>query len=176
METGSREKLLEILKKFQTAMLVTHASQGALRARPMALMRVDDSTGDVWFMTSIDSGKVDEIESHPEVNVTLQEGRRFLSLSGRASIVRNRAKIEALWSEEAKIFFPKGKDDPYLALIHVSPREGEYWDNEGAAGLKFLVEAVKAYVTGTPPKIDAAQHGSVPLNGGQTGDARVSTR
>lgn len=176
METGSREKLLEILKKFRTAMLVTQASQGALRARPMALMKVDSETGDVWFMTSIDSSKVDEIESHPEVNVTLQEGRRFLSLSGSASIVRSRTKIEALWSEEAKVFFPQGKDDPSLALIHVSPREGEYWDNEGAAGLRFLVDAVKAYVTGTTPKTDAAQHAAVPLNGGQPGNARVSAR
>ncbi len=50
-------KLLEILKKFRTAMLVTHASHGALRARPMALVKVDGDTGDVWFMTSIDSGK-----------------------------------------------------------------------------------------------------------------------
>ncbi|WP_437580966.1 pyridoxamine 5'-phosphate oxidase family protein [Sorangium sp. So ce887] len=176
METGSREKLLEILKKFRNAMLVTQASHGALRARPMALTKVDDGTGDIWFMTSIDSGKIDEIESHPEVNVTLQEEHRFLSLSGRASIVRSRAKIEELWSEEAKIFFPKGKDDPHLALIHVSPREGEYWDNQGAAGLRFLVEAVRAYVTGTTPKTDAAQHAAVPLNGGPTGDGRVSAR
>ncbi len=59
----------------------------------------------------------------------------------------------------------------------MSPREGEHWDNDGAAGLRFLVEAVKAYVTGTTPKSrHAAQHGSVPLNGGQTGDARVSAR
>ncbi|HTN86785.1 MAG TPA: pyridoxamine 5'-phosphate oxidase family protein, partial [Sorangium sp.] len=101
MENGSREKLLEILKKFRNAMLVTQASHGTLRARPMALVKVDDGTGDIWFMTSIDSGKIDEIESNPEVNVTLQEQRRYLSLSGRASIVRSRAKIDELWSEEA---------------------------------------------------------------------------
>ncbi|WP_437291348.1 pyridoxamine 5'-phosphate oxidase family protein [Sorangium sp. So ce406] len=176
METGSREKLLEILKKFRNAMLVTQANHGMLRARPMALMKVDDATGDIWFMTSIDSGKIDEIESNPEVNVTLQEARRFLSLSGRASIVRSRAKIDELWSEEAKVYFPKGKDDPHLALIHVSPREGEYWDNDGAAGLKFLVEAVKAYVTGTTPKTDASQHATVPLNGGAPSDRMTSAR
>ena len=176
MENGSREKLLEILKKFRNAMLVTQASHGTLRARPMALVKVDDGTGDIWFMTSIDSGKIDEIETNPEVNVTLQEQRRYLSLSGRASIVRSRAKIDELWSEEAKVYFPKGKEDPHLALIHVSPREGEYWDNQGAAGLRFLVEAVKAYVTGTTPKTDAAQHAAVPLNGGQPGDGRVAAR
>ncbi|AUX42820.1 pyridoxamine 5'-phosphate oxidase [Sorangium cellulosum] len=176
METGSREKLMEILKKFRNAMLVTQASHGVLRSRPMALMKVDDATGDIWFMTSIDSGKVDEIESNPEVNVTLQEEHRYLSLSGRASIVRSRAKIEELWSEEAKVFFPRGKDDPHLALIHVSPREGEYWDNHGAAGLRFLVEAVKAYVTGTTPKADSTQHGAVPLSAGQTANGLTSSR
>ncbi|WP_437682622.1 pyridoxamine 5'-phosphate oxidase family protein [Sorangium sp. So ce131] len=176
METGSREKLMEILKKFRNAMLVTQATHGVLRSRPMALMKVDDATGDIWFMTSIDSGKVDEIESNPEVNVTLQQEHRYLSLSGRASIVRSRAKIEELWSEEAKVFFPRGKDDPHLALIHVSPREGEYWDNHGAVGLRFLVEAVKAYVTGTTPKTDSTQHASVPLSAGQTANGLTSAR
>ena len=34
MENGSREKLLEILKKFRNAMLVTQASHGTLRSPP----------------------------------------------------------------------------------------------------------------------------------------------
>lgn len=169
METGSRERLLDILKTFRNAMLVTQAEDGSLRSRPMALMKVEQDSGNVWFMTNIDSGKIDEIATHPEVNVTLQEERKFLSLSGTASIVRRREKIHELWTEEAKVFFPKGKDDPDIALIRVRPIEGEYWDNEGVSGIKFLVEAVRAYVTGTTPHPDSMQHGAVSLNGGNGG-------
>jgi general stress protein 26 len=165
METGSREKLMDVLKTFRNAMLVTQANDGALRSRPMALLKVEES-GDIWFISSHSSAKVDEIEAHAQVNVALQKERAFLSLSGRASISRDRAKIDELWTEECKVYFPKGKEDPDIALIKVSPSEGEYWDNEGLNGLKFLLESVKAYITGTTPTVDQDQHGSVQMQGG----------
>jgi general stress protein 26 len=116
-------------------------------------------------MTSIESGKVDEIQVHADVCVTLQHEHRFLSLSGEAQIVRSREKIDQLWTEEAKIYFPKGKNDPDIALIRVHPSEGEYWDNAGINRVKFLLEVVKAYVTGTTPHFDQGQHGAVSLDG-----------
>jgi general stress protein 26 len=167
METGTREKLMGLLKSFRNAMLVTQAKDTALRARPMALLKVEDN-GDCWFMTGFDSGKVEEIEQNPMVNVSLQDERKFLSLSGRAAISRDPQKLDELWSEHLKVFFPKGKEDPNIALICVTPAEGEYWDNDGAQGLKFLLESVKAYVTGTTPNVDEAQHAAVALNQGQT--------
>jgi general stress protein 26 len=171
METGTREKLMALLKSFRNAMLVTQALDHTLRSRPMALLQVEDN-GDCWFMTGFDSGKVDEIERNPMVNVSLQEERKFLSLSGRATISRDRQKIDELWSEHLKVFFPNGKEDPNLVLIRVTPAEGEYWDNDGTQGLKFLVESVKAYVTGTTPNVDEAQHAAVTLNGGQETSSR----
>ena len=171
METGTREKLMGILKSFRNAMLVTQGQDKTLRSRPMALLKVEDN-GDCWFMTGFDSGKIDEIGQNPMVNVSLQDDRKFLSLSGQAVITRDRQKLEELWSEHMKVFFPRGKEDPNLALICVSPSEGEFWDNEGVQGLKFLLESVKAYVTGTTPDVDNAQHGAVALNSGQTSSSR----
>jgi general stress protein 26 len=165
METGSREKLMDILKTFRNAMLVTQANDGALRSRPMALLKIEEN-GDLWFISGYHSAKVDEIAMHAQVNVSLQKERAFLSLSGRAAISRDRAKIDELWTEECKVYFPKGKDDPNIALIKVSPSEGEYWDNEGLNGLKFLLESVKAYITGTTPNVDHDQHGAVQMQGG----------
>jgi general stress protein 26 len=170
METGTREKLMELLKSFRNAMLVTQTTDKALRARPMALLKIE-LTGELWFITSFDSGKVHEIQDNPDVNVSLQDDRKFLSITGRATIVRDRKKIDELWTEEAKVYFPKGKEDPHIALIHVIPSEGEYWDNEGINGLKFMLEAAKAYVTGTTPSVDKDQHGVVKMNGGQGGAA-----
>jgi general stress protein 26 len=171
METGTREKLLGLLKTFRNAMLVTQARDGALRSRPMALLQVEDN-GDCWFMSGLDSGKIDEIERNNLVNVSLQDDRKFLSLSGRAIISRDRAKIDELWSEHMKVFFPMGKNDPSIALICVTPMEGEFWDNEGMQGLKFLLESVKAYVKGTTPEIDPGVHGAVKLDGGQATSTR----
>lgn len=166
METGTREKLLELLKSFRNAMLVTQ-SENKLRSRPMVLLKIEDN-GDLWFISGIESGKIDDIHRHPEVNVSLQEDRKYLSLSGHATIVQSREKIDELWSEECKVWFPKGKADPAIALIRVSPSEGEYWDNEGAQGIKYMIQAVKAYVTGTTPEVDKGQHGSVKMAGGKS--------
>lgn len=174
MENGSREKLMEVMKSFRNAMLVTQASDKTLRSRPMALMRTEEN-GDMWFMTAFESGKVHDIETNPEVNVTMQEGSKFLSITGRGDISRDRAKIDELWSEPCKIYFPKGKDDPDLALIRVTANEGEYWDNEGVNRMKFLFEAVKAYVTGTTPDFDKGQHGSVSLKNSQPSDGQTVT-
>jgi hypothetical protein len=77
-------------------------------------------------------------------------------------------KIEDLWSERMRVYFPIGKDDPDLALIHVHAEAGEYWDNQGAQGLRYLFEAAKAYVTGTRPELDREVHGSAQLGGGAT--------
>ena len=171
METGQREKLMGILKSFRNAMLVTQAQDKTLHSRPMALLQVEDS-GDCWFISGIASGKIEEIEQNPLVNVSLQDDRKFLALSGRATISRDRQKLDELWSETLKVWFPKGKEDPNIALIRVTPSEGEYWDNDGLEGIKYVIESVKAYVTGTTPELDSSQHGAVALDGGKTTSPR----
>ena len=65
--------------------------------------------------------------------------------------------------EAWKLWFPEGKDDPSICLIHFSPEDGEYWNNAGAQGLKYAFEAVKAYVKGTTPESDHAHHAKVDL-------------
>jgi general stress protein 26 len=161
-----RQKFHDLLAKFDTAMLVTHTASGELRARPMAIAKIDDSCR-VWFLTSVESGKVHEIESDTHVNVVCQKERSlFVSLSGLARLNRDRAKVEEVWKEVYKVWFPKGKDDPELALVSVEPSEGEYWDDEGFKKIKYLFEAAKAYASGTKPQVDEGeQHGKVHLQG-----------
>lgn len=148
--TDERTRFLEQLKRFDTAMLVTHVD-GRLRSRPMAVAEVG-ADGRVTFATSIASPKVDELAADAEVNVAMQSATHYLSLTGRGRVVRDRALIERLWSEAWKVWFPKGKDDPDLCLIQVDPEEGEFWDQSGGKGLRMMWAAAKAYVTGT--KVD----------------------
>ena len=53
-----------------------------------------------------------------------------------------------MWKEAWKIWFPIGKSDPNIALLKFTAHEGEYWDNAGMQGLKYVYDAAKAYVTG----------------------------
>lgn len=158
------EKLRALLKDFSVAMLVTRSENGELRARPMAVADAEDD-GTVWLLTDRHSGKMDEIAFDHHVNVTMQSSMKFVSISGMASAVDDRQKIAELWQESWKVWFPGGKDDPSLVLIKVQGDCGEYWDNGGFGGIKYLIEAGKAYFKGTRPDVanDQRIHGKVNL-------------
>ena len=152
-EQEKRTHVKEMLHSFDTAMLVTHTSDGGMRSRPLSIAE-DRESGELYFATSLESGKVRELEANAGVNLVLQDGRRFVSLTGYARIVRDRALIDRLWSEPWKVWFPEGKDDPSLCLLVIEPSEATYWDGAGAKGLKYLFEMAKAYVTNTRPDSD----------------------
>ena len=153
-----------LLKKFQNAMLVTHTGAQGFHARPMAIADVEDD-GRLWFITSVETAKVHEIEMDSHVHLIAQDGNNaFLSLTGRASLIGDREKIAHLWKEPFRVWFPKGKDDPDIELIVVRPERGEFWDNTGAKRFKYLWEAAKAYMSGTTPDPDDGDlHGKVRL-------------
>jgi len=159
----AHQEFRELLDTFDNAMLVTRNVQGELRARPMAVASTERD-GDLWFATSIDSGKVDEIRADDHVAVTLQGGGKFLSLSGTATVVVDRARIDALWSDAWKVWFPDGKESKDLGLIHVAAHHGEYWDYGAKETLRFLFEAGKALYAGEEIDAEALASEKVDLN------------
>lgn len=156
-----REHVRELLKSFDTAMLVTRRD-GAMRSCPMAIAEREDN-GNLWFVTRRSSEKVADIEAEPLVHVTLQAAGKYLSISGKADVVDDREKIAALWSEAWRVWFPDGKDDPEMILVRVRSKEGEYWDSRGLKGVKYLFEAAKAWLKGETPPHDEELHERVTL-------------
>jgi len=144
------EKIWSLIKDARIAML-TSERDGRLFSRPMgASQKAFD--GSLWFFTHKSSPKVAEVEAHREVNVSYASAsdNSYVSLSGRAVIVEDRAAIDEHWSEWVKPWFPGGKDDPDLALIRVDVDTAEYWD---APGSKMVVafDYIKARITGKAP-------------------------
>jgi general stress protein 26 len=160
MEDG--QYLYDLLKGFDTAMLVTRAEDGHLHARPMAVAELHADAG-AYFVTSIDSPKVAEIYADADVLLTFQSANQYAALYGRANIVRDRALIDRLWKEAWKVWFQRGKDDPAIALLRFDAEHGEFWNNAGMGGVKYVFEAAKAYLKGETPHVDADQHGRVRL-------------
>jgi general stress protein 26 len=154
----SIEKLKALLEDIDFAMLTTRAN-GKLRSRPMSTQKFEFD-GDLWFFTSDQTHKVEEIEKDNEVNVAYSkpEDNTYVSVSGAASIVKDRAKIEELWNPILKAWFPEGLDDPTLCLLKVSVEEAEYWDSPNSK-LVQLAGFVKALVTGQ--SADGGDHGKV---------------
>jgi general stress protein 26 len=79
------------------------------------------------------------------------------------NVVRDPALIDRLWKEAWKVWFPRGKSDPSIALLRFDAERGEFWDNSGLQGLSYVFEAAKAYVRGERPHVDPDQHGQVRL-------------
>lgn len=164
MTNSPDNKLRELLDEFGIVMLATRGARGELRSRPMALVQLEPD-GTLWLLTDRHSGKVEEIAQDSHVNVTAQASSKFVSISGNAWSVDDRRKIVELWKESFKIWFPGGKEDPSLVLIKIKADSGEYWDNSGTSGIKYLIEAGRAYLSGTRPDVDADPkiHGKVTL-------------
>ncbi len=140
-------QLAALIKDVEVAMFTTTGVDGRLYSRPLGTQDVEFD-GDLWFVTSADSPKVAEIALDPRVNVAYSSPSRnsYVSVAGTARIVEDRAKVEELWSPAMKLFFPQGKDDPSLRLIHVSAESAEYWDGPGTLlgrALSFVLSAVQ---------------------------------
>jgi general stress protein 26 len=78
-------------------------------------------------------------------------------------LVRDPRKVEELWREPFRVWFPMGPSDPTIELIVVTPERGEYWDTSGMKRVSYLWSAAKAYFSGTTPDVDAGEHARVAL-------------
>ncbi len=163
-ETSSSEvasHFLELLRAIHTGTVITHLPAGELRGRPMSVAHVEDD-GALWFFTSVQSGKVDELATDRRALVSLADGDKYVVLNGAIELVRDAAKARALWKEPFRVWF-SGPDDPNLTLLRFQPQTGEYWNNAGAQGLKQAFRAAKAYVKGEQLKDvdDPGLHGKL---------------
>ncbi len=146
-------KLAEMMKGIRFAMLTTVEEDGSLHSRPMAVQDVEFD-GDLWFFTSAHTPKVDEAEHHRQVNVAFSDPdkNKYISAAGRARLIRDKNKIEELWKPIYKTFFPKGLEDPELALLKIEVEKAEYWDSPG----NFVGRAfnfARAYLAKDPSKL-----------------------
>jgi general stress protein 26 len=94
-------KLTELIEDIRIAMLTTTMPDGTLRSRPMAMQRAE-SDGDLWFFTQASAAKAEEIRANPHVNVSYTSPRENRYVSGTATIVRDRRKMEELWDQPTR--------------------------------------------------------------------------
>jgi len=142
------QKLAKLIKGIRIAMLSTVEQDGTLRSRPMATQQ-QEFDGQLWFFTGKSSHKVVEIGGDCHVNLSYADpsDNRYVSISGTGRIVTDKQKIEELWNPVLKAWFPRGLEDPDLALLNVTPTQAEYWDSPGS-GVVHAIGFVKAVLTG----------------------------
>lgn len=151
--------LAELISDIEIAMLTTRTADGSMVARPLQTLNFDGGD-ELIFFTAAGSAKVKELSANPDVLLTYADPRRrsFLSVRGTASIDRDAATIDALWSPGQRVFFPEGKNDPRLVVLRVRLRDAAWWQPAGNIATQAL-DFVRGLVSDQAE--DLGEHGVV---------------
>ena len=124
-------KLHELIKNIDYGMFTTVDDDGSLHSYPMSKSGEINSEATLWFFTYAASHKVTEIEHYKQVNISFSspEQQRYVSISGTAQLVKDRTKMQELWKPELQTWFPKGLEEPDIALLQVNISQVNYWDS-----------------------------------------------
>ena len=133
------KKLAAMIRGIKVAMLTTIGPDRRLKCRPMAAQD-EDFDGTLWFFTQAGAGKTNEIRLNPQVNVSFvsAEEHHYVSLTGHASVIQDRARMEELWKPDYRVWFPQGLDDPEHTLLRVDVEQAEYWDMLSSSMMSLL--------------------------------------
>ena len=165
MSTHQPNEIAELaarIRGIRFPMFTWQDAHGHLLSQPMTLEQVDDEGG-IWFLTSTLTGLWDCIAHRPQVNLAFArpDDSQFVSVSGSAERVVERARIRAMWNAGAQAWFPAGPDDEHAVLIRVDPHSAEYWDSNDNKMVRLFAMA-RAAMTGTKPDMDS-EHGTLKL-------------
>lgn len=149
----SRHEAIEKIRRIaegEVAMAHTFGSKEVSVVRPMATAGVDDD-GSLWFLSPAGSWKNEQLGANQTMQLTysLKSSSEYLVLDGVGVVLRDQQKIAELWSAIDKNWFPEGKDDPSITLIHFTPSIGHYWDTKHSKAVQLLGMAA-GVVTGKP--------------------------
>lgn len=154
------DELYELIEDMEIALMTTRRPDGRLVTRPMATQRRIPGA-DLWFVTNIETDKIDELATEPNLNLGYYNPgtSEWVSVSGRAAISQDRAKIHELYAPDWKMWFEDeggerngGPDDPRLALILVDAESVTYMKAKHSRP-RALFEIAKGMVTGDQPDI-----------------------
>lgn len=149
------------IKPIRFAMFTTIDAQGRLVSRPMTSQEMD-ADGNLWFFTSTQTELWEDIAAHPQVNLSFAEPADsvYVSISGEAERVVDRARIKDMWNPQVQAWYPHGPDDPHVMLVKVVSHSAEYWDSS-ASSMVQLFKIARAVLTGSTP--ETGEHARINL-------------
>jgi general stress protein 26 len=99
--------------------------------------------GSSYFFTCDEARTVSDIRRDPQVGLSYQAksgmlGMRpfFLTLEGRAELIKDKASFAEHWTKDLDRWFEQGIDTPGLTLIKVQAERMHYWDGYDEGEIK----------------------------------------
>lgn len=151
---NEHSRFWEILGGMRVCMVTTEDG-GILRSRPMAPF-VDEKTLTIQFVTDNGSAKLYELAADNDIALSFADTGKmvFASVSGKASVSRDRKLIRDLWGPYCDVFFDGGAENADVAVITIDPSQAEYWDNDKNK-VAMAVEMTRAYFSDGGPNLGA---------------------
>jgi general stress protein 26 len=153
------DDLYTLIDGIEVALMTTRRPDGHLVSRPMQTQERTSGT-DLWFMTNLESQKLEELATDPHVNLAYYKNRtrEWVSVSGTAIISRDKRLIHELYKPDWRAWLGDqggerdgGPDDPRIALLLVEAHSVVYLKKDRPMPA-VLFSIVKGMVTGEPPK------------------------
>lgn len=135
------ETVKKLIDKIETAMLTTISAAG-LVSRPMQTQDIEFD-GDLWFLTSKETDKYQELLKNPSVNVAYVD-KSYVSIRGTAELVEDIERKKELWSPRYEAYLGTTYEDPKVVLIKVNTEAAEYWETGNTA--KSVKQVLKKVV------------------------------
>jgi general stress protein 26 len=154
------DDLYKLIDGIEVALFTTRRADGHLVTRPMQVQRRTAGT-DLWFMTNIESHKLEELASDPHVNCGFYRDRtrEWVSVSGTATITQDRRIVHELYQPDWRAWLGDeggardgGPDDPRIGLVLIEAHTVVYSKQDRPVPM-VLFEVAKGIVTGSTPKV-----------------------
>ena len=117
------------------AMLSTRAASGDIAARPMSNNGDVEFKGDCYFFTWEHAHTVSDIERDARVGLSFVGNKGllgkppvFISVEGRAELVRDKQAFQEHWVKDLDVWFKDGIDTPGIVMIRVHASRVHYWN------------------------------------------------
>ncbi|KAF2445728.1 bli-3 protein [Karstenula rhodostoma CBS 690.94] len=157
------EDLFSFIDKTKICLLTAQTAQSdLLTSRAMALAAKEDNGFDLLFHTNTESGKTDDLKTHPSVNIGfINNSGEWASISGHASIEVDRNVVKKHYSPALKAWLGDlgdgthdgGPEDPRIGIIRVKASTVTYAVSNSTT-LGSFVELAKGVATGQPPNVN----------------------
>lgn len=156
------EKLKELVDKIDIGMVGTYQRVNEyVYAVPMSRQEVDEE-GNIWYLLSAESETHRNVLNNSNVSIMFADtsSYNFLSLNGKGEILNDQEGIDKYWNKMIEAWFEKGREDPNIRVMKVSPIEAHYWDNKTN---KFVTifKVLTSAVTGE--KLDIGREGELEI-------------
>jgi general stress protein 26 len=159
------DDLYDLIDGIEVAMFTTRRADGNLVSRPMQTQERENGV-DLWFMTNVDTHKLDDLMADPHVNLAYYKdrSREWVSVSGIATVSTDRELVRELYKPDWKAWLGDeggerdgSADDPRIALILVDAQTVTYMKVTKPRPV-VLFEVAKAMVTGSPPDVGSIRN------------------